>query len=121
MVKNKTREIYFTRQEVNRKCRVLIHTGRKIERASGEVVFVEVSGQLPFCALHYQTIIFFPLSISSFCISGFSASCSSMYFFDAKSCFKKNKIAEKLISKLCSNPFNVYYKQKFVWRRRNSS
>ena len=53
MMKDKTREIYFTRQEVNRKYRVLIHTGRKIERASGEVVFVEMSGQLPFCALHY--------------------------------------------------------------------
>lgn len=119
MMKDKTREIYFTRQEVNRKYRVLIHTGRKIERASGEVVFVEMSGQLPFCALHYQTIIF-PLSVSSLCISDLSASCSTIYFFDAKSCFKKNKIAEKLISKLCSNPFNVYYKQKYVWCRRNS-
>ena len=53
MMKDKTREIYFTRQEINRKYRVLIHTGRKIEKASGEVVFVEMSGQLPFCALHY--------------------------------------------------------------------
>ena len=59
MTKDGKRELNLTGQGVNRTYTVLVGTGWEIVRVSGEVVFVEMSGQLPFCLLYYETLIFF--------------------------------------------------------------